>query len=115
MLNEIIEIWGDGSIIRDFVYVGDVVRVIQRLLVYEGRETIFNVGSGHGYSISEVLAAVQRFTNRPLNVSFKPARPCDVPVNVLSIDRARRELAWEPRVLLEEGIKRMGMDYLAHV
>lgn len=105
---ELIEIWGDGSAIRDFVYAGDVADAIMKLLHYNGKEKIFNVGSGHGRSILEVLEVVEQFVGAPARVQFTPARSFDVSSNVLSIARARRELQWEPRISLEEGVARMG-------
>lgn len=108
MSGETIEIWGDGSAVRDFVYVGDVAEAIHRLLHYTGAERIFNVGSGHGRSILEVLGVVEQFLGTTAQVRFTTARACDVPNNVLSIERARSELGWEPVVSLEEGVARTG-------
>lgn len=104
--NEPIQLWGDGSTIRDFLYVGDAMAAICDVLRYEGQERLFNVGSGGGCSLLELLDTIARVTGRTPEICQGPARPCDVPSNVLCIERACRELGWRPSVPLEEGIER---------
>lgn len=107
LLEQPIEIWGDGSAVRDYLYIDDAMEAMETLLHYEGAETIFNVGSGRGASLREVVAAVQRAVGKKIAVTYKAGRKQDVPVNVLDISRAKQELSWRPRVNLYEGILRM--------
>jgi UDP-glucose 4-epimerase len=102
---EPIEIWGDGSIVRDYVYVGDVARAAVLALRTE-TSAVLNVGSGQGRSLMDLLAACADVAGREPVVEWRPARPFDVPEIVLSIERIRAELAWEPEVALEEGLRR---------
>ncbi len=104
---ELVEVWGDGSTTRDFLYVEDAVAAIGNLLGYEGPERVFNVGSGRGHSLRQLLAVIARVTGCSPEVRYGPARSCDVPSNVLCNERARRELGWKPMIPLEEGIGRM--------
>jgi len=99
-----VEIWGDGSITRDYLYVTDVADAFARALVYEGPESVFNISSGVGTSINEIVAILERVLDRPVVRSYLPGRPFDVPTSVLDNSLARRELQWHPRVGLEEGI-----------
>jgi UDP-glucose 4-epimerase len=100
-----IEIWGTGEVTRDFLYVDDVVDVLLRSAAYEGPERVFNVGSGVGRTVNDILAAVQdAFDGAPLEVVRKPGRIADVPVSVLDPALARRAFGWEPTVGLREGI-----------
>jgi UDP-glucose 4-epimerase len=100
-----IEIWGTGEVTRDFLYVDDVVDALLRSAGYEGPERVFNVGSGVGRSVNDVLAAVQdAFGGMPLEVVRKPGRIADVPASVLDPALARRALGWNPKIGMREGI-----------
>jgi len=104
---EMIDIWGDGSIVRDYIYNDDVVEAAFKLLSYQGDQKIFNIGSGVGLSINELIANIAKRVNRNPKINYLPSRAIDIPVSVLDIARARVELKWEPKVTLDEGISRM--------
>lgn len=92
-----LEIWGDGSVVRDYLYVSDAVGAIVRAMeMPASAHRVFNVGSGIGRSIRDLVADVQEVSGRPLNVSYRPGRKVDVPRIVLDITRARTVLGWEP-------------------
>jgi len=101
-----IVIWGDGSAVRDYVYVGDVARAFVSAATASGAPRIFNVGSGQGHDLNDILALVQQNLQRPLRRKYMPARAFDVPANVLDISRAREYLDWTPKIGLAEGISR---------
>ncbi|MFO1311872.1 MAG: NAD-dependent epimerase/dehydratase family protein [Burkholderiales bacterium] len=101
-----VEIWGDGSVVRDYVHVADVARAFVLALEYGGSEHVFNIGSGHGRSLVELLAVIERAVGHPVPRRHLPARGIDVPSNVLDIARAQRELGWTPMIGLEEGVAR---------
>lgn len=102
--NKEIVIWGDGSIIRDFVYARDIANAVLLASQYQGKPKIFNVGSGKGHSLNEVADTISRIINRPLGIKYMPERPFDVPSNVLDITRAKINMGWEPSTDLSEGI-----------
>lgn len=108
---EPIEIWGDGSVVRDYVYISDAVEGIVAAAAHEGGRRIYNIGSGVGHSLNEVIAEIEEVSGKRANVTYKPARVFDVPVNVLSIARAQQELGYAPRVSFREGI-RQTLDWL---
>ncbi|MBM4362411.1 MAG: NAD-dependent epimerase/dehydratase family protein [Deltaproteobacteria bacterium] len=101
-----IEIWGDGSVTRDYLHVSDVASAVVRAATHEGPSRIFNVGTGKGLSLLQLIAAIETAIGRPMTVRFSAARSFDVPVNVLDVTRARTELGWEPAVGLAEGLAR---------
>ena len=102
-----LEIWGDGEVVRDFFYIEDAVAALLAAATYEGTHRVFNVGSGVGRSIREVVADISRMVGRPgITVRRKAARPTDVPVNVLDIGLIRAELGWQPRVAWDDGLRR---------
>lgn len=97
MRGESIEVWGDGNQVRDFIPVEDVTRVLWRL-VREPRMgyEIYNIGTGEGRSINEVLEELRTMLKRDIPVKYLPARSVDVVANVLDIGKAERELGWKP-------------------
>lgn len=107
LTNQDIEIWGDGKVIRDYVYVDDVIEAAGQVLGYNGDETIFNISYGRGYSIKEIIEVIENIINKKLRVHYINGRKQDVPINVLDISRAKKELKWQPHVDLKLGIKMM--------
>ena len=101
-----IEIWGDGSVVRDYVYVGDVVDAMTAAAFTDAPSRLYNIGSGRGTSLLELIAAIAAVTDSKPAIEFRPGRPFDVPTSVLDIARANAELGWHPRVSLNEGLRR---------
>lgn len=101
-----IEIWGDGSVIRDYVYVGDVAEAVYQVLhTPESRAQTFNVGSGNGQSLREVAATLQHVMRVEPDIRYLPGRNFDVPANVLDISRIRKVIGWTPQVSFETGLR----------
>ena len=103
---EPLEIWGDGSVVRDYIHVSDVVRALVSTAAYEGEDRILNIGSGQGTSLNELIDVIERATDLKVARSYLPARSFDVPASILSNERARRALGWSPEVSLLDGITR---------
>jgi UDP-glucose 4-epimerase len=101
-----IEIWGDGSVIRDYIHISDVAEACVQAIAYSGSKSVFNISSGSGTSLNELIVIIEETLNKSIERYYFPARPFDVPVNVLSNDLARAELHWSPSISLREGIKR---------
>lgn len=101
---EPVEVWGDGSAVRDFVYVDDVMDALELAAAHTGGEYIFNIGSGIGRSVRNVLATVEHLLGRKLDVAWKAKRAVDVPVSILSVKRAHDKLGWNPNTSFERGV-----------
>jgi UDP-glucose 4-epimerase len=101
-----IRIWGDGSVVRDYVYVGDAVGAFLKAMAYGGEEKVFNIGSGTGTSLNQLVAEIQAALGRPLKVEYQPPRGFDVPVNILDSSLAGRLLGWSAGTTLAAGIRR---------
>lgn len=101
-----IEIWGDGTVIRDFIYIDDVISAFIAAADYDGPTGIFNIGSGIGRSVNEIVASVGQAigVDAPHRI-YRQGRPSDVPVNVLDIALARQELAWAPTADWAESLR----------
>jgi UDP-glucose 4-epimerase len=100
-----LEIWGDGSVVRDYVYAGDVARALVSALHYRGEQRVINVGSGAGRDLNQIAAAIEQVIGRPVERRYLPGRAFDVPANVLDIRLARAALGWEPRTSFEDGLR----------
>jgi UDP-glucose 4-epimerase len=105
--SEPVEVWGSGETLRDYLYIEDFVSAVLATVDYDGAESIFNVSSGIGHSVRDILSVLQRDIGRKANVVYKPPRGFDVPVNVLDFARLQRETGWRPRVSLPEGVARV--------
>jgi UDP-glucose 4-epimerase len=103
---EEIEVWGDGSAVRDYLYVKDMARAFLLAGEYRGPVKTFNIGSGTGVSVNELLLAIEALLGRPVQRRYLPGRPFDVPVNVLDISLARTHLDWQPQHTLQDGLCR---------
>lgn len=101
-----IEVWGDGSVVRDYIHVRDVAHAYVRLAEAGLQDRIYNVGNGTGHSLNQILELVAEVTGRTPVVEYTPGRPFDVPVNVLNIDRICNALSWKPAIPLRQGILR---------
>jgi len=88
----------DGTCIRDYVHVVDLIDAHARALQYlkASEHHIFNIGSGSGYSVAQVVAAVSRVKNSPLPTIDAPRRAGDPAVLVANIDKAEMLLNWRP-------------------
>lgn len=99
-----IEVWGDGRIVRDYLYVKDVADLCHLALI-SGRTGCFNAGSGQGASIADVLGMIGTATGRSLSPVYRPGRGFDVPEIVLDVSRAKAEFGWSAQVGLCQGIE----------
>ena len=91
----------DGTGVRDYIHVEDLARAHLDALDYLRKgsaSAVINVGYGHGYSVREVLASVERVTGRHLSVREEPRRPGDPPALVARAERIRSQLSWTPRL-----------------
>ena len=100
-----IEIWGDGEVTRDYLHVSDAAAGLVALARHAGSEpATFNIGSGVGTSLNEIVAALEGKLGRRLEVRRGTGRSFDVPISVLDISRAREVLRWSPRLSFLDGI-----------
>jgi nucleoside-diphosphate-sugar epimerase len=101
-----IELYGDGTQTRDFTYVSDAVEANLRALAYEGSDTVFNIGGGSRVSILDVTALLEAELGGRVDVRFRDRAKGDVKDTWADTTRAKRELEFEPRMSLAEGIRR---------
>ena len=99
-----VDIWGDGSVVRDYIYVADVAEAFVKALNYSGKFSVFNIGSCSGVSLIQIIEKLERIFGLVIKRNYQPGRPYDVPVNILSNQLASQELGWVPNISLDEGL-----------
>lgn len=102
---EPIEIWGDGEIVRDYVYIKDLVEGIYQAATRTTTSRVFILGSGEGHSLNAIVAIIRKVVATEVNVVYTAGRSVDVPTIYLDISRAERELDWRPQTPLNAGIQ----------
>ena len=96
---------GDGTQSRDYVYVGDVVRA-NELALTAGDNEIYNVGTGIETDVNTLFRAIREAIGTPVEEVHGPAKPGEQKRSVLDFSKIQRELGWQPRVSLQEGLAR---------
>ena len=100
---EPITIWGDGTVVRDYIFISDLVSLL--LLAVESQFSgVFNCGSGVGTSLIDLIDAVERASGRQLSTQFEPARAFDPSQVILDVSSASRTFGWRPAMTLAQGI-----------
>jgi len=108
---EPLEVWGTGEALRDYLFIDDAIEGLVRLVDYSGKQEVFNLSSGIGYSVSDIIATLEELLGSPMTVQYKPSNRYDVPVNVLDSTHFQQSTGWEPRVSLDKGIERLVLSY----
>jgi UDP-glucose 4-epimerase len=101
-----IEIWGDGSVTRDYIHISDVAEAFVKAVNYTGSNNVFNISSGQGTSLNELIALLENVLGKAITCRYLPARPFDVPVSVLCNRLAQEQLQWTPVTSMTNGINR---------
>jgi len=100
-----LEVFGDGSQSRDFTYVDDIAEgtiLATRPLGYE----IINLGNNRPHSLMEMIGLIERYTGKKARFEMRDFHKADMKATWADIGKAKSLLGWEPKVSLEEGIKR---------
>ena len=106
LMGEEICVYGDGSVVRDYIYIDDAIRAIIKIVNGENKYRTFNLGCGYGTSINQVLETVRQSLDIELNVVYKEGRKVDVPMNYLDMTRYEGAYGKLECISLEEGIKK---------
>lgn len=102
LANETVEIWGDGEIVRDYIYIDDVTDMLIALYSYDGHHTVFNLSSSYGSSQKDIVNIVSKWIP-DLKVTYKAARKVDVNKLILSNERIKK-IYRKDLVDIEKGI-----------
>lgn len=104
---EELTIFGDGNDSRDYVYIEDVVRAFLKAVDLEGpTEALLNIGGGGHYSVNEMICMMEDILGQEVAKNHVARRGSDIPRSFLDITKAKRQLDWQPRVALKDGLRR---------
>ncbi len=103
---ESVPIYGDGSALRDFTYVDDLVDGLVRGLDTDLGFAILNFGGGNKVALTDVVKLLEQALGTTARIDWQPSRVGDVPRTWADVSAARSALGWQPRTSLEEGIDR---------
>lgn len=97
--------WGSPDVVRDFLYIKDVVN--GALLIFEKGESMrpYNLGYGNGITIGEILETILKVTNKTPEIVWDNTKPTTIPFRAVSTDRIKNELGFNPTYTFEDGIK----------
>lgn len=103
--HEKIVIWGDGSVVRDYIYIDDLSYAISELIRLDVKNEIFNIGSGIGYSVNEIIQELRLLVSTDFNVEYTSGRAVDVPSLILDNSKLKSKIFFSP-TSLDEGISK---------
>ncbi|WP_096697340.1 NAD-dependent epimerase/dehydratase family protein [Polaromonas sp. AER18D-145] len=106
LAGEEVEVRGDGSTVRDYIYIDDVCTALHLAGGCDSNEVVFNVGTGKGVSLNEIIDAFRVATAQPIRIVYTNARFADIPTNILDVARAKTVLGCTPQVTLSQGLAR---------
>ena len=96
LTGETIEVWGDGSIVRDYIHIDDICHMLCDVLMYDGEEHTFNIGTGEGISQKEILSLIAHRIAE-IKITYSLHRIIDTPVVILDTERYQKRFAFKPR------------------
>jgi UDP-glucuronate 4-epimerase len=106
-----VQVFGDGTALRDFTYVDDLVAGLRAALDADLGYALLNFGAGRTIAVSQVIEVLERVLGVKARVEWLPAQEGDVSRTLADISAARRALGYDPRVPFEEGVRRFA-DWL---
>ena len=114
--DEVLEIWGQGRASRDIIYIDDLIDFIDKCIEnQESKYELYNCGAGQAYPILELAKTIMTLNGKDLEFKFDLTKP-DIPTTViLNCDKAKNDLGWEPKISVEEGLKRTSEWYINNV
>lgn len=101
-----LEIWGDGESVRDFIFVDDIIEATIRLIGLPQDSCTYNLGTGIGYSINQIVEIVKEISGVELATVYRTGRSSDVRSVILDNSRLNERLGWQPSIVLPDGIAR---------
>lgn len=104
LYDELITIFGDGSSVRDYIYIDDAVSGIVNISMLPTPEKVYNLGSGQGTSLVTILDKIKLVTKKELNLTFLPKRAADLAYSVLDTSLYQECFPQHQMTSLEEGI-----------
>lgn len=101
-----ITVFGDGSMVRDYLYIDDLIDCIVDIFDKKTKHSVYNLGSGTSTSVNDIIDTIKKITEKQIVVDHKPSRVSDVQRVELDSRRLQEEFSFSPSTSLEEGINK---------
>jgi UDP-glucuronate 4-epimerase len=107
MKNKPIKIFGDGSQIRDFTYISDIIDgLVLATEIKQSSGEIFNLGCSNPIQLNQLIDKIYEIADRPKDVQYLEKQKGDVEITHSKIDKARKILRFDPKINIDEGLKK---------
>lgn len=106
-LGEPITIYGDGTMVRDYIFIDDLINMIVPLMNTATKHTLYNLGSGKGHNINELVEIMERVSKKSVHKEYRPTPSTYVDSVVLDNSRYIKEFGDKPMSDIEHGIKKL--------
>lgn len=103
---EPIKVYNNGKMKRDFTYIDDIVDGIHKAVKYKIKFDIFNLGNSHTVELEYFISLIEKYSGMNAKKEYLPLQPGDVPETFSDIKKTKEKLGWEPKISVEEGLKR---------
>jgi GDP-L-fucose synthase len=111
-----IPVWGDGSELRDLLYIEDFVEALQVVIEKETEMfNVYNIGSNQVYSVLDVLDRMKKIANYDAPIEFISGKPSMIPTRKIDSNKIKEKLGWEAKTSLEEGLSNAYKWYLENI
>ena len=100
-----IEVWGDGSIVRDYIHVNDVVNVLSNSITFQNKYKVYNLGSGVGISLNQIISLIRNNIVHDFTVEYRESRRIDIPSCILNISKIQSDTGFKPSVSFLNGME----------
>jgi UDP-glucose 4-epimerase len=101
-----IVMFGDGENVRDYIYIDDLINMTKLLFMKNTKHKIYNIGSGEGKTINELISVIKKVVKRDVVIDKRPDRLVDVRKIVLDTTRTFDEIGYTSQTSLQSGIKK---------
>ncbi|MCB0727703.1 MAG: NAD-dependent epimerase/dehydratase family protein [Ignavibacteriae bacterium] len=101
-----INIWGDGEVVRDYIYIKDAVKVLADSLKVSSDSRVLNLSSGTGFSLNQIIELIKEISGKEIKVEYQKGRSIDVPVSILDNTKVREIFKWSPETEIKEGMRK---------
>ena len=99
-------VWGDGEDVRDFIYIDDFVDSCVEVMNKVDEYTIYNVCSGKGTTVNEILHHCQTIENHLVTPVYDETKPSMIPIRLLDVSKIKEEIGWEAKTSIKDGLRK---------
>lgn len=109
--NEPLTVWGNGSEIRDYIYIDDLINILHLIIEDKLKNTIYNIGYGQGYSVQDIIKTIEHILHKKLDIKYQDVNLLMVQEVTLDITKIKKDFCWRPKTSLLSGIQKH-LDWL---